>query len=222
MRIDYDQEARRYQAGREVPLEQIEPWRPVLGQFLRPGHEPPLDIGAGPGLWTRAFVAWFDAEVIALEPSAGMREMGAEIGVPAPASYVAASAEHLPFGRAVFRAAWLSTVVHHLSDLSACAGQLRRTLVEGAPVLIRNSFPGRLEVDASAQAGVSHVVCEVSGGPSDLSDQLIATATPTIYGWLAQWNTGSVPDGAYTLQSVASYAGGVSGSSAPVSSTISN
>jgi ubiquinone/menaquinone biosynthesis C-methylase UbiE len=145
VRIDYDQEARHYQAGREVPLEQIEPWHPVLGAFLHPGDEPLLDVGAGTGLWTRAFVTWFDAAVIALEPSSGMREVGAEIGLPPRACYVAASAEHLPFGRVEFRAAWLSTVVHHLTDLSACARELRRTLAEGAPVLIRNSFPGRLE-----------------------------------------------------------------------------
>jgi SAM-dependent methyltransferase len=145
VRIDYDREARHYRAGREVPLEQLEPWRPLLGAILRSGEEPLLDIGAGTGLWTRAFVTWFDAEVIALEPSSGMREVGAEIGLPARACYVAASAERLPFGRAAFRAAWLSTVVHHLTDLSACARELRRTLVEGASVMIRNSFSGRLE-----------------------------------------------------------------------------
>ena len=115
-----------------MPLEQLEPWRPLLGAFLRPGEEPLLDIGAGTGLWTRAFVTWFDAAVIAIEPSSGMREVGAEIGLPSRACYVAASAEHLPLGRAAFRAAWLSTVVHHLADLSACARELRRALVEGA------------------------------------------------------------------------------------------
>ena len=47
---------------------------------------------------------------------------------------MAASAEHLPFGRPVFRAAWLSTVVHHVTDLPACAGDLRRALPEGASV----------------------------------------------------------------------------------------
>ncbi len=144
MRIDYDQEARRYRAGREVPLEQIEPWRPVVGAFLRPGDEPLLDVGAGTGLWTRAFVTWFAAAVIALEPSSGMREVGTEIGLPSRACYMAASAEHLPFERSAFRAAWLSTVVHHLTDLSACAMELRRTLAPGATVMIRNSFPGRL------------------------------------------------------------------------------
>ena len=113
--------------------------------MLPPGDEPLLDVGAGTGLWTRAFVTWFDSAVIALEPSSGMREVGAEMGMPSRACYVAGRAEHLPFGRAAFGAAWLSTVVHHLTDLSAGARELRRVLAEGASVMIRNSFPGRDE-----------------------------------------------------------------------------
>jgi len=144
-RVDYDREARRYPVGREVPLEQLEPWRRLVARFLTPGQLPILDVGAGTGLWTRAFGTWFDAEIVALEPSSGMREVGAEIGLPPRARYLAARAEQLPFGRGTFCAAWLSTVVHHLVDLCACAGELSRALAEGAPVLIRNSFPGRLE-----------------------------------------------------------------------------
>ena len=41
----------------------------------------------------------------------------------------------------------------------------------------------------------------MSGGT--LTNQVIATATPTIYGWLAQWNTTTVPNGTYSLESVA-------------------
>jgi ubiquinone/menaquinone biosynthesis C-methylase UbiE len=145
VRVDYDRQATHYRAGREVPLEQLEPWRPVIGACIGSGDEPLLDIGAGTGLWTRAFRTWFDADVVALEPSSGMREVGTEIGLPSSSWYVAGRAEHLPFGRCVFRAAWLSTVVHHLTDLSACARGLRRTLADGTTVMIRNSFPGRLE-----------------------------------------------------------------------------
>jgi hypothetical protein len=39
----------------------------------------------------------------------------------------------------------MSTVIHHLSDLNACARELRRVLARGAPIMIRNSFAGRLE-----------------------------------------------------------------------------
>jgi acetyl esterase len=75
-------------------------------------------------------------------------------------------------------------------------------------------------LDASASANATGVKYELSGGA--LSDQVIATATPTIYGWLAQWDTTSVPNGTYTLQSVASYAGGISGESPGVSIAVTN
>jgi uncharacterized protein YjbI with pentapeptide repeats len=73
-------------------------------------------------------------------------------------------------------------------------------------------------LDASASANVTGVTYELTGGT--LTNQVIATGTPTLYGWLAQWNTTSVPNGTYDLNTVASYAGGVSGTSAPISVTV--
>jgi hypothetical protein len=75
-------------------------------------------------------------------------------------------------------------------------------------------------LDASASAKATGVRYELSGAA--LSDQVIATATPTIYGWLAQWDTTSVPNGTYTVQSVASYAGGTSSESPGVSIAVTN
>ncbi len=75
-------------------------------------------------------------------------------------------------------------------------------------------------LDASASANVTSVKYELNGGT--LTDQLIATATPTYYGWLAQWNTTTVPNGTYTLQSVAAYSGGVTGKSPGVTVTVAN
>jgi Pentapeptide repeats (8 copies)/Bacterial Ig domain len=77
-------------------------------------------------------------------------------------------------------------------------------------------------LDASASANVTKVLYEVSGGPSNVSDRVIATGTATLYGWLAQWNTTTVANGTYTLQSVASYTSGVSGTSPGVSVTVVN
>jgi hypothetical protein len=73
-------------------------------------------------------------------------------------------------------------------------------------------------LDASASSNVTSISFELTGGPDNGTQ--IATATPTIYGWIGFWNTTSVPDGTYTLQSVASYAGGVSGTSAPITITV--
>ena len=75
-------------------------------------------------------------------------------------------------------------------------------------------------LDAAASSGVTQVQYEVTGGT--LNDAVIATATATIYGWIALWNTTDVPDGTYTLNSVASYADGVSGTSPPISLTVDN
>ena len=82
------------------------------------------------------------------------------------------------------------------------------------------TLSGTQALDATTSSGVTGVTYELSGG--SLSDSVIATATPTIYGWLASWNSTSVPNGTYTLQSVATYRGGVSGTSAALSITVAN
>jgi hypothetical protein len=55
---------------------------------------------------------------------------------------------------------------------------------------------------------------------------VIATATATLYGWLAVWDTTSVPNGKYSLQSVGTYSVGPGTSanvtSAPITITVSN
>jgi hypothetical protein len=89
-------------------------------------------------------------------------------------------------------------------------------------VLPSNSatLSGNQNLDAVASPGVTRVQYEVTGG--SLTNSVIATATPTIYGWLASWNTTTVSNGTYALQSVASYAGGVSAPSAPITISVTN
>jgi hypothetical protein len=77
-------------------------------------------------------------------------------------------------------------------------------------------------LDAGASPGVTSVNYVISGGPNNLADTLISGSAATIYGWIGAWNTTTVPDGTYTIQSVASYAGGVSSTSAPVTITVAN
>jgi len=75
-------------------------------------------------------------------------------------------------------------------------------------------------LDAAASPAASRVQYEITGGT--LSDSVIATAIPTYYGWLAQWNTTRVANGTYSLQSVASFSGGGSATSAPVTIIVNN
>jgi acetyl esterase/lipase len=82
------------------------------------------------------------------------------------------------------------------------------------------TLSGAQYLDATASSGVTGIQYELSGG--GLTDSVIATATPTLYGWLASWNSTSVPNGTYTLQSVASYQGGVSGTSPGIAVSVAN
>jgi hypothetical protein len=77
----------------------------------------------------------------------------------------------------------------------------------------------RQVLDATASSGTTHVLFEITG--RTLTDSVIATATLTYYGWIALWNTAGVPNGSYTLQSVAS-SDGVSGTSSPLTISVSN
>jgi hypothetical protein len=84
--VDYDQLAAVYDRDRAVPLEVLEPWRVALGAYLPPASRlPVLDLGAGTGLFSAAIAQWFDAEVVAVEPSEGMRRQHTP-HVPTPGS----------------------------------------------------------------------------------------------------------------------------------------
>jgi lysophospholipase L1-like esterase len=77
-----------------------------------------------------------------------------------------------------------------------------------------------LDATAADAGGVAKVQFTLTGG--SLNQTVVGTATPTIYGYLFQLNTSTVPNGSYTLQSVATDAAGNSGSSAGVQITIDN
>ena len=77
-----------------------------------------------------------------------------------------------------------------------------------------------LDALASDAGGVAKVQFTLTGG--SLNKQVVGTAVPTFYGYLYQLNTTTVPNGSYTLQSVASDAGGNAGVSPGVQLTISN
>ena len=142
-RISYDEQtAAAFKSVREIPREGLSGWREAVRRHLRPLPGMTLvGIGAGTGMFAAAFADWFDVEVLAVEPSAAMREQ-----IPrAPAIDVREGhAGALPLPDESADAAWLSLVIHHIPDLGAAAQEIRRVLRPGAPVLIRQGFPGRM------------------------------------------------------------------------------
>jgi hypothetical protein len=77
-----------------------------------------------------------------------------------------------------------------------------------------------LDASAALNVGVNQVQFHLTGG--SLNNALIATASPTIYGWLASWNSTTVPNGTYTLQSEASDGAGYQGVSTGVTVVVDN
>jgi SAM-dependent methyltransferase len=141
-RIDYDdQTAAAFKAAREVPRDGLAQWREAIRRHLSPAPGMTLaDIGAGTGVFAAAFSDWFGLGVLAVEPSAAMR---AQIPRRPGIRVLEGHADALPLPDDSADAAWLSTVIHHIPDLAAAAREVRRVLRPGAPVLIRQAFPGR-------------------------------------------------------------------------------
>jgi len=143
-RISYDrQTAAAFKAVREVPRDGLSEWREAVRRHLRPSQGMTLvDIGAGTGQFAAAFSDWFDLSVLAVEPSAAMRN---QIPRTPAIQVLEGNASALPLPDASADAAWLSLVIHHIPDLGVAAHEIRRVLRPGAPVLIRQGFPGRLD-----------------------------------------------------------------------------
>jgi hypothetical protein len=77
-----------------------------------------------------------------------------------------------------------------------------------------------LDASASSSAGIASVAFEVSG--DSVKDKVITSAVPTLYGWIGGWDTTDVPNGTYTLQSVATDVLGRSMTSAGITVTVDN
>jgi SAM-dependent methyltransferase len=143
-RISYDEvTATAYKAVREIPRDGLSEWREAVRRHLRPSPGTTLvDIGAGTGQFASAFGDWFGIDVLAVEPSVAMRE---QIPRTATIQVLEGDACELPLPDESADAAWLSLVIHHIPDLEVAAREIGRVLRPGAPVLIRQGFPGRLD-----------------------------------------------------------------------------
>ena len=171
--IAYDRAtAEQYRLAREVPREGLTAWRDAVAEAAGPAPGMTvLDVGAGTGGFATALHDWFGVHVVAVEPAEAMRALipvipaapqnstapqspAAPRDPAAPAARPTAGivavegrADALPLPDGSADAAWLGSVLHHIPDLPAAARELRRALRPGAPVLIRNVFPGRAAGD---------------------------------------------------------------------------
>jgi SAM-dependent methyltransferase len=143
-RNTYDEQtAAAFKAVREIPRDGLGEWREAIRRHLSPSPGMTLvDVGAGTGQFAAAFSDWFGLSVVAVEPSAAMR---AHIPRRPGIRVVEGDAGTVPLPDGSADGVWLSLVIHHVPDLEAAAREFRRVLRPGAPVLIRQGFPGRTD-----------------------------------------------------------------------------
>jgi ubiquinone/menaquinone biosynthesis C-methylase UbiE len=131
-------------------------WREAVRRHLHPRPGMTLiDIGAGTGAFSAAFSDWFDVGVLAVEPSAAMRD---QIPRTPSIQVFEGDATALPLPDASADVAWPSLVLHHISDVEKAAHEIRRVLRPGAPVLIRQGFPDRYEPEGDLKLDSIEVV----------------------------------------------------------------
>jgi hypothetical protein len=87
-------------------------------------------------------------------------------------------------------------------------------------VLSATAFDANDASAGMANTGINGLQFEITGG--NLSNPVIVTASPYLFGWIAMWNTTTVPDGSYTLQSLATDTNGVTGASPGITVAVNN
>lgn len=142
--VDYERVARLYEEGRALPAEVLARWGEVVRPYLPSGTRRILDLGAGTGIFARAWSGWTRAAVVAVEPSAAMVLAGtqADPGV----RFVRGVAEALPVRDRTADVVWVSTALHHFGDIHRALGEVGRVLYPAGRVLVRTYAPGRTEV----------------------------------------------------------------------------
>ncbi len=143
--VDYGRPAAKYSRWRVLGDDVLDRWGEAVAGLL-PDRPPAgarvLDLGAGTGIFSRAWLGWGAAGVVAVEPAAAMRAEALTHDPPAVA-HVAGRAEAVPLRTAAVDVAWLSTVIHHVADLGVAVGELARVVAPGGAVLVRNFMPDR-------------------------------------------------------------------------------
>jgi SAM-dependent methyltransferase len=139
-RVDYEKQSAVFDRGRQLTPETIAAWMVAARRHVDDDADRVLDLGSGTGRFSAVLTETFDADVVGVEPSRGMRDRAAT--KPHPRVHVVAgAAEHLPLRSESCDIAWLSNVIHHFDDLQDAARELRRVVT--GPVLIRGTFGGR-------------------------------------------------------------------------------
>jgi SAM-dependent methyltransferase len=135
--VNYDSAVHGYRRARTLGPTVLDVWRRALVPYFDAAALTMIDVGAGTGQFARPLADWFGVQVIALEPSSGMRAAASR---NESVYFVAGRGEALPIAPQSVDRAWLSAVVHHFSDVPRAFAELRRVLRPSGLVFVRGFF----------------------------------------------------------------------------------
>ncbi len=123
---------------------------------------------------------------------------------------------------------WRVFVITGALVLAAAVGVVPAEAASAAPLSTTVVLPSngatvsgtQVVLDAVASSGVTQVQFELTSGTQNGS--VVVTATPTLYGWLTEWDSSTVANGTYSLASIATSSGGQTSTSPRISITVNN
>jgi ubiquinone/menaquinone biosynthesis C-methylase UbiE len=144
--MDYDKTKMpgSYDAGRGYSPATLALWLGIIGRAAPQGVSRILDLGCGTGRFSRPLAEHFDADVIAVDPSAAMLEQ-ARLKPSSHVRYEQAAGENLPLADASVDMVFLSMVFHHFRDRDRVIAECRRVLRNSGCVAMRAGTTDRTD-----------------------------------------------------------------------------
>ncbi len=166
MAVNYDEISRIYDDVRDADIELL---NTMMAEISMNAETRVLDIGCGTGNYASMLQRITQAKVFGVEPSDGMREKAR-----AKNPNITVNAGHagkIPFDAATFDFAYMTDVIHHISDLFAMYAEIFRVMRPGAKLCIATQshaqiaarpyarfFPGVVRVDQRRYPDIDAII----------------------------------------------------------------
>lgn len=183
-----------YDRGRDHGPEMLNLWMNVVSSYVEDQQiKTVLDLGCGTGRFTEALAAYFDAQVVGLDPSTKMLAQARAKQRDPRVRYELGRAEDIPLPDDSVDLIFISMVLHHFDNTAVAARECRRVLKPKATLFLRagtrdcipaypyvNFFPQSwpiLETTLSARGSIREVF-EEAGFTTSAEDVIVQKIAP--------------------------------------------
>lgn len=145
--MDYDatEIPQAYDKGRDHGPEVLDLWMTTIASHVETDSvRTILDLGCGTGRFSEALAGYFDARVLAIDPSKKMLEQARGKQRDPRVSYALGSGESIPLDSNSVDLIYMSMIFHHFRDPRLAARECRRVLREGGTAFLRTGTQDRI------------------------------------------------------------------------------